>query len=182
MSNALGIIGVIVLVAIFVGAKLLFNRLWNKGWNAAERAIRSNKAAAEDDQLQTVLVFNAAANINMIRQAIMQHVPLNPKEGLLKNLFKIESLTAQEFEGGIVWDGYDGGDTFRVELLYTQTADGRLAAQYSIVSHTRNSAISLCIETLANLRNAVVRAFQSVDPNVYIEARTQELKHKMSWF
>ena len=57
-----------------------------------------------------------------------------------------------------------------------------LIAIFQITNHVTNESISPFVNQLTELRNQVITAFKSADPDVKITADTQDVKYKTSWF
>ena len=170
---------ILVFAVLIVVGMFFFNRLWQKGEDAIERKLRSGKAASEDEQLKTVLTFMTPAHISYVRQAIAYEIVTDQSSsGLFGRRFLV---VVQDSEQGIAWQGGKSGDTFRADLVYNYHANGTTATYY-ITNHSKHFGVSSCIEVMSDLRNGVIRAFQRVDPNVYIQTSYQDLTHKMDWF
>ena len=185
----MGELWIIIIATVIVGGAFLlrtvigtvFDSLWDRGADAIERKIWSGKAGNEDDQLGTVLTFVTYAPASHIQHAVASEIPTDqpsPKNGLFGRRYLVLQFNDQQ---GMGWYGGKQGDTFAAELSFGQGQSGATEATYFVTKHEKHGGVSSCVEVMSDLRDCVVRAFQRLDPNVYIQASQQAFQHQSSW-
>jgi hypothetical protein len=175
MDAKLIIICVLAAVGIMV-LKMVLSRLLHKGANAVERAIRPEATKKADALLGTAVIFEAAAPLSKVRQAVASNVPVIDKIG-----HKVKVL--DDSANGISWSvGLPSMGNGAVVVLRYKEKDGGTIAMFEITQHITNSGVSPFVNQITELRNQVITAFKAADPAVKITTDTQEVKYKTNWF
>jgi hypothetical protein len=166
LSVILGIVGFAVGFGI---VRAIENALY-KGADVIERKIRSEAVSNEEDLLHTLVIFTTTASLSGIRQAVENVVNIKSDMWSGKMNKTIDSEQGVEWEIGAV----SLGEGAVIQLSYEVT-DGKVKAIYGLVQHATQSNISPHIKKMLQLRNDVITAFKTADPNVKIEQSRQEL-------
>ena len=172
--NTLPMIG---LFAVIFIVYLVVTRVLNKAGNAVERSIRSGTAAKEDDLAKTVITFQTSVPLSAIRQAISQTVTV--KSSVMYGRMRVISDT----ERGIAWEAGSVaiGEGYQAELSYLVNEAG-VVGKYRITQVSKKGGVSELTKKMTQMRDEVVAAFKTADPNVKITTSQQEMNSKMDWF
>ena len=163
--------GVIGFVAAFFIVRGIENALY-KGADAIERKVRSGAVSNEEDLMHSVVTFTTTATLSAVRQAVANTVVVK------SDLMSGKMAKTHDTERGAGWEIgiVSMGEGCKIELSY-DTSGGQLKAVFAMVQHTTKQNISPHIKKMMALRNDVITAFKTADPNVVIEKSRQEL-HK----
>ena len=166
----LAIIGGIVgfFVAFFVVRKI--EDALYKGAEIVERKIRSDAVSNEEDLLHTVVTFTTSVSLPAVRQAVGNAVDTQ------KNMWHGTTKAVVDDEQGVEWEigNPSLGEGCVIQLNYT-VADGQVKAIYRLIQHATQQNISPHIKKMLQLRNEVITAFKTADPNVKVEQSQQTL-------
>ena len=141
-----------------------------KGADVIERKVRSEAVSSEEDLLHTLVIFSTSASLPAIRQAIENIVIIKSDMWSGKMTKTIDNEQGIEWEIGVV----ALGEGCKIQLSY-EISEGNLKAIYGLVQHTTKQNISPHIKRMLQLRNDVITAFKTTDPDVLIETRQQQL-------
>lgn len=169
--NNIAVIATIVVVAVIIYfIQRTLSRAVHRAGNALERKIRSGAASNEDELLHTVVTLKANATLSAVRQAVTASVDVKSSfwGGSAAILADTEKVIAWEF-GSVA-----AGNGFKAQLDYT-VADGVTTGEFCVTSHAMSAAVSPYIKKMTELRNQIITAFRSVDPNVEITTSQQEM-------
>ena len=163
------IAGIIGFVVAFFTVRKIEDALY-KGAEIVERKIRSDAVSNEEDLLHTVLTFTTSVPLSTIRQAVGNTVDTQ------KNIWHGTTKAVIDDEQGVEWKiGNPGlGEGCIIQLNYT-VAEEQVKAVYSLIQHVTGQNISPHIKKMLQLRNEVITAFKTADPNVRIEQSKQTL-------
>ena len=161
------------IIAIIIGivAVIYFvQKAAGRAETAIERTIRSSAASSEEDLLHTVVSFKTNAPLSEIRQAIANNVIIK------SDIWNGKVTTLADSDNGIAWEFgvISLGNGFKAQIAYSVT-DGITLGVFSVTSHAMKAAVSPFIKKMTELRNQIITAFKSVDPNVEITTSQQQM-------
>ena len=164
--------GFLVIAAIIgIGVVIYFiQKAANRAGDALERKIRSGAASSEDELLHTVVKFKTNAALSVVRQAVADNVIVK------SDIWNGKATTLADSDKGAAWEFgvVSLGNGFKAQLVYS-VADGVTTGEFSVTSHAMQAAVSPFIKKMTELRNQIITAFKSVDPNVEITTSQQQM-------
>jgi hypothetical protein len=160
--------GVVIVIGI-IGAVILWRKLTGAAWNAANKTLFSRKEYQKEKELTgETLMFTSTASIEDIRLQLSQHVIVQDEIPKILGDLYIASRDANQ----IVYNcGSKLGDAFSSALQFAES-DGKVTATFKFLSWMTVDGVSNSTAVMERLRNSIMEAFLTADPNTVISVKT----------
>ena len=173
-NEVAGIVATILFFAVGIFVVMLIRRGTRRVSDKIDRAISRKEAKAEDDLLQTTVIFTTNAPLSVVHKSVSDTVG----ELIASDFFLQLIMDSKEATG---WQGVSLGQSkFQAQLTYSEK-NGLSVCGFSIPHITKTSGVSNHVERMTKLRNSVIIAFQRIDPNVSIQTTKQKVDFKLNW-
>ena len=157
------------LIVVVIVVRLLIWYFGGRAVDSVERSVRTGAVANENELLHTVVIFKTTMSLSAVRQYMTDNVVVKG------DLWNGRATVLADSDNGIAWEigSVAVGGGFKAQVAYS-VSDNYTEGRFSIVSHAMKSGVSPYIKRMTELREQIIAAFKSMDPNVEISTSQQQ--------